>query len=348
MAVTETDLLKKVYDTTQCFWLVSENRMTVMQEELKVIKTRIDESGSELDSISSQVSQVLPLQIEITQKVVGAAEERRIIFARLKSLEESASMWQQEFKASLEAMRADFRAGMELMLELAPKARKPQIQKSMEDTVVSKGNKRPSTPSKKATAPKAKKGKTQEVIDVEEEVPKTPVLSPSSSSPPVKPEPCLSSDWTESQPRSNPMPIQNRVAEQPKLQDQVQHYWKDLTQLCSKQVRGGDHQRLPHGRQQQQARAQSVTPQQAFRSSTQSHSRVESAASHLTSDVPKGRLHTTASGPREIQPQPFPPSNAPQQAPIEPSRPHHHPQPIKSPIHDIQQGLGSLEVAFRG
>ncbi|KAJ1026274.1 hypothetical protein NDA16_002361 [Ustilago loliicola] len=169
----EDDPLKKIEESIHCFWLVSENRMKQMQDELTNMASRVKASESEQKQISSHMSQVVPLQVQITEKAIRAAEERKLIFSRIKALEESTETWQNEFKKMLQEMQTEFRAGMETMLELAPKGRKPPAQKPTAETAAAasapapvpaggakSNNKRASPQSKKAAAD-AKKTKTQ-------------------------------------------------------------------------------------------------------------------------------------------------------------------------------------------
>ncbi|SPO29177.1 uncharacterized protein UTRI_06126 [Ustilago trichophora] len=308
----EVGLLKDIYDTTQCFWLVSENRMAVMQEELKVIKARIEDSVSKQAHVGWQVSQILPLQVEITQKVIGAAEERKIIFGRIKALEESTAMWQQEVKVMLEAMRADFRAGVEMMLEIAPKARKQQIQRNIDEAAaasVKGSNKRAGTPSKKSNVPKAKKGKTQ-AGESDDCVPKTSPLSLSSSSPPMKTDPALIQDWNQPARSNNEQPLTGDIrmdSDKLPLETSVlaerQHLGNDWHHLRSSQLNSHLHLRP----------------------------RPQSATFAVQEPETQTRPHTSAS----------------QHAPYEHLKPQYHPQPTRPHVHDIQQGFGSLDVALR-
>lgn len=303
----DTGLLKDIYDTTQCFWLVSENRMAVMQEELKVIKARIEDSISKQAHICSQVSQILPLQVEITQKVIGAAEERKIIFGRIKALEESTAMWQQEVKVMLEAMRADFRAGVETMLEMAPKARKQQIQRNLDEAAaasVKVGNKRASTPSKKSNVPKAKKGKMQ-AGESDDCVPKTPPLSLSLSSPPMKTDPALQ-DWVQPPRSSDEQPLINDIR-------------MDTNKLRLERTVLAEHQHLGNDRHHLRNSQLELRP------------RPQSAAFAVREPETQTRPHTSAS----------------QHAAYEHVKPQYHPQPTRPHVHDIQQGFGSLDVALR-
>ncbi|SPO29854.1 uncharacterized protein UTRI_06126_B [Ustilago trichophora] len=299
----DTGLLKDIYDTTQCFWLVSENRMAVMQEELKVIKARIEDSISKQAHICSQVSQILPLQVEITQKVIGAAEERKIIFGRIKALEESTALWQQEVRVMLEAMRADFRAGVETMLEMAPKARKQQIQRNLNEAAAASikiSNKRASTPSKKSNVPKAKKGKTQ-AGQSDDCVPKTPPLSLSSSSPPMKTDPTLQ-DWVQRPRSSDEEPLINDIR-------------MDTNKLRLEQTVLAEHQQVGNDRHHLRNSQLELRP------------RPQSAAFAVREPETQTRPHSSAS----------------QHAAYEHVKPHYHPQPTRPHVHDIQQVFGSLD-----
>ncbi|TKY88016.1 hypothetical protein EX895_003112 [Sporisorium graminicola] len=121
----ESSRLRDIEESINCFWLVSELRMSQVQDELKDISARVGSGLVEKEQMSEQMAQVLPLQVEIAQKVVRAAEDRRVIYGRIKLLEEASAAWQKELKTMLEAMQAEFRAGMELVHEFAAKGRKP-------------------------------------------------------------------------------------------------------------------------------------------------------------------------------------------------------------------------------
>lgn len=178
----DEDSLKKIEESIHCFWLVSENRMKQMQDELTSMASRLKASESEQKQISSHMAQVVPLQVQITEKAIRAAEERKLIFSRIKALEESTETWQNDFKKMLQEMQFELRASIETMLESAPKGRKPPAQKSATEASAStaasasapasaagtKGNNKRASPQSKKTAANAKKTKTQSKDDNEE------------------------------------------------------------------------------------------------------------------------------------------------------------------------------------
>ena len=319
-ALDEAGWLKEIYDTTQCFWLVSENRMAVMQEELKVMKARIEESVLEQERIRSQLSQILPLQVELTQKVVGAAEERRIIFGRIKSLEESTAVWQQEVKTTLDALRAELGSGLGLMVEMAPKARKAQTQRTLDDkAATAKTNKRASTPNKKTTMPKAKKGKTQ-AFDVEDGQAKSPALSATSSHSDIKSSASLVHDRAPTQHTRNDS--QNAsIGETPPPQSAAQQY-----SARDPQIHDATHVPGCHGPPCSCSRS-SASPSYSFH-----HQFHPSMAATVT---------------RDAQPGFRAPSIPSQQASYEQMKPLHRCEPSKPFAYQIQQDVGTMEAALR-
>ncbi|CDS81969.1 uncharacterized protein SPSC_00151 [Sporisorium scitamineum] len=187
---SEANLLKELGDVIHCFWLVSEYRMSQVQDELNDVSARVKGAVLEQDQISAHMSQILPLQVEIIQKLVRAAEDRELIYGRIKSLEESSAAWQRGLKSMLEAMQSEFRAGMEVVHELAAKSKKPPPAPKAKSestasamaaaastataaatattpatTTATKNNKRASPPRKKMNPSNGKKAKLSSVKD---------------------------------------------------------------------------------------------------------------------------------------------------------------------------------------
>lgn len=165
----ESSRLKDIQESIHCFWLVSENRTTQIQDDLTKMSTLLKGALEEQDKLNSQMRQVLPLQVEITQKVVRAAEDRKVIFGRLKSMQETSTAWQAELKHMLETMQTEVRAGMETMQASIAKSRKapqPRARSGTTGTAASvsvssttssnKSGKRASPPRKK-TSPQGDK-----------------------------------------------------------------------------------------------------------------------------------------------------------------------------------------------
>ncbi|CBQ70152.1 conserved hypothetical protein [Sporisorium reilianum SRZ2] len=195
---SEPNRLKEIEESIHCFWLVSENRMSQVQDELRDISANTRGTLLEQEQMSLQMAQILPLQVEIAQKVVRAADDRRVIYSRIRSLEESSAAWQKELKTMLEAMQAEFRAGMEIVHELAAKGRKPPPAPKVKSeaaaaaatataaattsapaatattpatTTAPKNNKRPSPTRKKTSPSNGKKAKVPPADDEESVAP---------------------------------------------------------------------------------------------------------------------------------------------------------------------------------
>lgn len=133
---SDSSRLKDIQESIHCFWLVSENRMSEIQHELSHVSTRLKDSLEVQERIDKQASQILPLQVEITQKVVRAADDRKVILGRIKLLEDSFVAWQNEVSTMLEAMQDEFRAGLETMQELATKSKKPSAPRAKAEPTV--------------------------------------------------------------------------------------------------------------------------------------------------------------------------------------------------------------------
>ncbi|KAF6767227.1 hypothetical protein PSEUBRA_003355 [Kalmanozyma brasiliensis GHG001] len=152
--------------------------------------------------MSSQVNQILPLQVQITQKCVRAAEDRKVIFGRIKALEESTAAWQEEVNGKLETMHAELRTGMETMLSLASKTQKPSPAKAKNEPAAtssaSKGQKRASPARKKASPANAKKAKLAPAPEEAcEDAPAS--VTPAPDSPPAKGHQDLTQEWAQKQ-----------------------------------------------------------------------------------------------------------------------------------------------------
>ncbi|KAJ1036247.1 hypothetical protein NDA18_000112 [Ustilago nuda] len=164
--------LNKIEESIHCFWLVSENRMKQMQDELTGIATRLKASESEQNKMSENMAQVMPLQVQMTEKAIEAVNERKLIFSRIKALEQSTETWQKEMNKTLQEMHSEFRAGIETMLELAPKGRKAPIPKPLAEAAstastsapaagAAKTNNKRASPQSKKSAGNVKKSKMQ-------------------------------------------------------------------------------------------------------------------------------------------------------------------------------------------
>ncbi|KAJ9476026.1 hypothetical protein PHBOTO_006107 [Pseudozyma hubeiensis] len=183
----EAGRIKDTQESIHCFWLVSENRMARIQDDLNDVSTRLKTSFEEQRRIVSQIEQILPLQVQIAQKVVRAAEDRKLIFGRIKSLEESSAASQRDFQSTLEAMQAELRGSIETMQELVTKPKRPTPPKQKSDAPVAtasvttttttssnKSTKRPSPPRKKTSPQGAKKAKLATGGEEDCSVPPTP------------------------------------------------------------------------------------------------------------------------------------------------------------------------------
>ncbi|SPC62050.1 uncharacterized protein UHOD_08203 [Ustilago sp. UG-2017b] len=184
--------LKKIEESIHCFWLVSENRMKQMQDELTGMATRLKASESEQNKISENMAQVMPLQVQMTEKAIQAVDERKLIFSRIKALEQSTETWQKEMNKTLQEMQSEFRAGIETMLELAPKGRKAPIPKPLAETAstastsapasapvagAAKTNNKRASPQSKKPAANVKKSKMQSKDDTEGKDAAVPTVS---------------------------------------------------------------------------------------------------------------------------------------------------------------------------
>ncbi|SNX87451.1 uncharacterized protein MEPE_06161 [Melanopsichium pennsylvanicum] len=283
--------LEKIEESIHCFWLVSENRMQVMQTDLKAMSARIEESRREQDGVRSQVHQILPLQVQITEKVVGASEERETIFSRIKTLEEAAAMWQQEVKATLDAMRAEFRAGMETMLELASKVKKEQIRKATGETpssaLVVKSTKRATPPSKKGSPSASKKGKVQPAM--EEDCVRKTLTSASSSI----------------QPDSGSVDECSRP--------QYRHHPEKKSALDDQQLLNPDQQRHPHQELQDELDVHSATSQHPAYFQIPSQPRLQSTEPSMYNPTQQYSLQSSAPTVQmqlEFRPRPIAPKHA--------------------------------------
>lgn len=184
--------LKKIEESIHCFWLVSENRMKQMQDELTGIATRLKASESEQNKISENMAQVMPLQVQMTEKAIEAVNERKLIFSRIKALEQSSETWQKEMNKTLQEMQSEFRAGIETMLELAPKGRKAPIRKPLAEAAstastsapasapaagAAKTNNKRASPQSKKSATNVKKSKMQSKDETEGKDAAVPTVS---------------------------------------------------------------------------------------------------------------------------------------------------------------------------
>ncbi|SAM85624.1 uncharacterized protein UBRO_08203 [Ustilago bromivora] len=184
--------LKKIEESIHCFWLVSENRMKQMQDELTGMATRLKASESEQNKISENMAQVMPLQVQMTEKAIQAVDERKLIFSRIKALEQSTETWQKEMNKTLQEMQSEFRAGIETMLELAPKGRKAPIPKPVAEAAstastsapasapaagAAKTNNKRASPQSKKPAANVKKSKLQSKDDTEGKDAAVPTVS---------------------------------------------------------------------------------------------------------------------------------------------------------------------------
>ncbi|GAC97869.1 hypothetical protein PHSY_005457 [Pseudozyma hubeiensis SY62] len=183
----ESGRIKDIQESIHCFWLVSENRMARIQDDLNDVSTRLKTSFEEQRRIVSQIEQILPLQVQIAQKVVRAAEDRKLIFGRIKSLEESSAASQKNFQSTLEAMQAELRGGIESLQEIVTKPKRLTPPKPKSDAPVptasttattttssTKSTKRPSPPRKKTSPQGAKKAKLVSGGEEDCSVPPTP------------------------------------------------------------------------------------------------------------------------------------------------------------------------------
>jgi hypothetical protein len=74
----------RLEEIVQCFWLVSEDRFSRMERSSH-------HDAQSLGKLKESVSQLLALQVECTHKTVSAADERRLIYGRIKNVEEAVS-----------------------------------------------------------------------------------------------------------------------------------------------------------------------------------------------------------------------------------------------------------------
>lgn len=170
----DVNQLNRIEQSINSFWLVSENRLSIVQQELHAIACQVGSVQHIQEEANARVSDVVALQVEITQKTVNASQDRKMIFDRLKELEETNTANYLEMKKTLEAMLIEFREGMRTVIELAPKCRREQLTKVKAEKEGGKeSGGKASPPSKKNTA-NAKKRKTQPEGEV---VPSAPVVS---------------------------------------------------------------------------------------------------------------------------------------------------------------------------
>ncbi|GAK67236.1 uncharacterized protein PAN0_017c5463 [Moesziomyces antarcticus] len=161
--------LKNIEAAIQSFWLVSENRMQQMHEELRSVSVLVNSSHFGQEQTRRHVAEILALQVQITEKTVRAADERKFIFGRIKTLEEKMTTQHTQVQEALDLMRKELKEGLESIVELTQKGRKPPAAKSAGNGAAAKNGKAGSPTSKKTatSATNAKKRKQSSVEGIE-------------------------------------------------------------------------------------------------------------------------------------------------------------------------------------
>lgn len=184
--------LKNIEAAIQSFWLVSENRMQQMHEELRSVSMLVKTACYEQEQTRLNVGQILALQVQITEKIVRAADERKYIFARIKTLEETMATQHAQVQEELVLIRKELKEGLDSVVEQTQRGRKPPAAKSAGNGAAAKNGKAGSPTSKKAatSAANAKKRKQSSAEGIENVcTPSADVGQPSTlrPSPPQRP-----------------------------------------------------------------------------------------------------------------------------------------------------------------
>lgn len=168
-----------------------------MHEELRSVSVLVNSSHFGQEQTRRHVAEILALQVQITEKTVRAADERKFIFGRIKTLEEKMTTQHTQVQEALDLMRKELKEGLESIVELTQKGRKPPAAKSAGNGAAAKNGKAGSPTSKKTatSATNAKKRKQSSVEGIENVcTPSADVGQPSTlrPSPPQRPDSAFS------------------------------------------------------------------------------------------------------------------------------------------------------------
>lgn len=162
---SEEKQIKNIEEALHCFWLVSEHRMSQMQQDIAGLRAGLDSANLQQETINAKLEQTLALHDRSFHQATRAAETSIIALYGIKALDRSISKAHEEIKRKIDEVQTRLKDGLETLIELAPKTRKPQARKgAVETTVEPKASKRPKPPSKKRTS-SAASNETQDVQD---------------------------------------------------------------------------------------------------------------------------------------------------------------------------------------